>query len=163
MAVRALRRRRDVVPRARRRRPRRSSRSIATDGARVMKTIEGFSVECSINKVWTSEALAWAVDEARAGVRRQRLLARVSRRAEYRDARITRIYEGTNEINRMLIPTRLLKQSPEVFSAEAVRRALAEPAATPATFAAEREYVGASQAARRSGCSARHRAATATS
>src|SRR5262249_46750147 len=35
-----------------------------TDGARVMKTIESFSVECSINKVWTSEALAWAVDEA---------------------------------------------------------------------------------------------------
>src|SRR5580765_4633747 len=30
----------------------------------VMKTIEGFAVECSINKVWTSEALAWAVDQA---------------------------------------------------------------------------------------------------
>src|SRR3954470_10930639 len=35
------------------------------DGQLVMKTIEGFSVECSINKVWTSEALAWAVDEGR--------------------------------------------------------------------------------------------------
>src|SRR5262249_33251617 len=34
------------------------------DGARIMKTIEGFAVECSINKVWTSEALAWAVDQA---------------------------------------------------------------------------------------------------
>ena len=33
------------------------------DEARVLKTIEGFSTECSINKVWTSEALAWAVDE----------------------------------------------------------------------------------------------------
>ena len=33
------------------------------DGPLVLKTIEGFSVECSINKVWTSEALAWAVDE----------------------------------------------------------------------------------------------------
>src|SRR5262245_65153627 len=33
------------------------------DGQRVMKTIEGFAVECSINKVWTSEAPAWAVDE----------------------------------------------------------------------------------------------------
>ena len=84
------------------------------DGPRVLKTIEGFAVECSINKVWTSEALAWAVDEGAAGLRRQRLLARVpGSSAMYRDARITRIYEGTNEINRMLIPTRLLKQSPE--------------------------------------------------
>ena len=34
------------------------------DSPRVLKTIEGFAVECSINKVWTSEALACAVDEA---------------------------------------------------------------------------------------------------
>jgi alkylation response protein AidB-like acyl-CoA dehydrogenase len=87
------------------------------DGPVVLKTIEGFSVECSINKVWTSEALAWAVDEAVQvfggnGYSREFPVERM-----YRDARITRIYEGTNEINRMLIPTRLLKQSPAVFSA----------------------------------------------
>src|SRR4030095_10387796 len=80
------------------------------DGALVMKTIEGFSTECSINKVWTSEALAWAVDEGVQvfggnGYSREFPLERM-----YRDARITRIYEGTNEINRMLVPTRLLKQ-----------------------------------------------------
>ena len=34
------------------------------DSERALKTIEGFAVECSINKVWTSEALAFAVDEA---------------------------------------------------------------------------------------------------
>jgi alkylation response protein AidB-like acyl-CoA dehydrogenase len=100
------------------------------DGQRVMKTIEGFAVECSINKVWTSEALAWAVDEGVQvfggnGYSREFPLERM-----YRDARITRIYEGTNEINRMLIPGRLLKQSPESFSGEAGRAALEPSAAT---------------------------------
>jgi alkylation response protein AidB-like acyl-CoA dehydrogenase len=108
----------------------------------VMKTIEGFAVECSINKVWTSEALAWAVDEAVQvfggnGYSREFPVERM-----YRDARITRIYEGTNEINRMLIPMRLLKQLPEVFSGHAARRAF-EDRSAPATgpFAIERDAV----------------------
>jgi alkylation response protein AidB-like acyl-CoA dehydrogenase len=80
------------------------------DNARVLKTIEAFAVECSINKVWTSEALAYVVDEAVQvfggnGYSREFPVERA-----YRDARITRIYEGTNEINRLIIPTRLLKQ-----------------------------------------------------
>jgi len=107
------------------------------DGQRVMKTIEGFAVECSINKVWTSEALAWAVDEGVQvfggnGYSREFPLERM-----YRDARITRIYEGTNEINRMLIPGRLLKQSPEAFTADAARSALGSqqgPAASQPSF-----------------------------
>ena len=95
------------------------------DGPLVLKTIEGFSVECSINKVWTSEALAWAVDEGLQvfggnGYSREFPLERM-----YRDARITRIYEGTNEINRMLVPSRLLKQQPQLFNAEGARAALA--------------------------------------
>jgi alkylation response protein AidB-like acyl-CoA dehydrogenase len=94
------------------------------DGPRVLKTIEGFSVECSINKVWTSEALAWAVDEGVQvfggnGYSREFPLERM-----YRDARITRIYEGTNEINRMLVPTRLLKQQPALFNAAGAMAAL---------------------------------------
>ena len=113
------------------------------DGPLVLKTIEGFSVECSINKVWTSEALAWAVDEGVQvfggnGYSREFPLERM-----YRDARITRIYEGTNEINRMLVPTRLLKQQPQLFSAEGARAALAEalPVPSPKPLASEREYV----------------------
>ena len=113
------------------------------DGALVMKTIEGFSTECSINKVWTSEALAWAVDEGVQvfggnGYSREFPLERM-----YRDARITRIYEGTNEINRMLVPTRLLKQSPALFTPEAARRALEQPAAElpRSPLGAEREFV----------------------
>jgi hypothetical protein len=114
------------------------------DGPLVLKTIEGFSTECSINKVWTSEALAWAVDEGIQvfggnGYSREFPLERM-----YRDARITRIYEGTNEINRMLVPTRLLKQSPDRFTAAAAREALTaqSPAATQSPLATEREFVG---------------------
>jgi alkylation response protein AidB-like acyl-CoA dehydrogenase len=115
------------------------------DGVLVMKTIEGFSVECSINKVWTSEALAWAVDEGIQvfggnGYSREFPLERM-----YRDARITRIYEGTNEINRMLVPTRLLKQSPSLFTDDASRRALEETAGpqshSSSPLSAERELV----------------------
>lgn len=81
------------------------------DGAAVLKTIEAFAVECSINKVATSEALAYVVDEAVQvfggnGYSREFPVERA-----YRDARITRIYEGTNEINRLIIPTRLLKNA----------------------------------------------------
>jgi alkylation response protein AidB-like acyl-CoA dehydrogenase len=81
--------------------------------------IETYAVECSIDKVATSEALAYAVDEAVQvfggnGYSREFPVERA-----YRDARITRIYEGTNEINRLIIPTRLLK----------FRESLLEPAA----------------------------------
>jgi alkylation response protein AidB-like acyl-CoA dehydrogenase len=86
------------------------------DGARVLKIIETFAIECSINKVATSEALAYVVDEAVQvfggnGYSREFPVERA-----YRDARITRIYEGTNEINRLIIPTRLLKNADALLS-----------------------------------------------
>ena len=114
-----------------------------TDGARVMKTIEGFSVECSINKVWTSEALAWAVDEALQVYGGNGYSREFPAERAYRDARITRIYEGTNEINRLLVPTRLLKQSADLFRPETARRALADtPSPVPSgALGNERGYV----------------------
>jgi alkylation response protein AidB-like acyl-CoA dehydrogenase len=83
------------------------------DTEAILKTIESFAVECSINKIWTSEALAYVVDEAVQihggyGYSKEYPVERA-----FRDARITRLYEGTSEINRIIIPPRLLK-SPAV-------------------------------------------------
>jgi len=80
-----------------------------TDASGILKTIESFAVECSINKVWTSEALAFVVDEALQVYGGYGYSKEFPAERAYRDARITRIYEGTNEINRLIIPTRLLK------------------------------------------------------
>jgi len=80
------------------------------DSIAVLKTIEGFAVECSINKVFTSEALAYVVDEALQVFGGNGYSREFPAERAYRDARITRIYEGTNEINRLLIPTRLVKR-----------------------------------------------------
>ena len=131
------------------------------DSTQVLKTIEAFAVECSINKVWTSEMLGYAVDEALQvfggnGYSREFPVERA-----YRDARITRIYEGTNEINRLLIATRLLKQSPGLFTRDGARRALAAPippVASHGVLAAERMLV--SQAKRLAVAALGHAAAT---
>jgi hypothetical protein len=118
------------------------------DSGRVLKIIEGFAVECSINKVWTSESLAYAVDEAVQvfggnGYSREFPVERA-----YRDARITRIYEGTNEINRLIVPTRLLKQAQAPFNASAAHRMLSQPEPrelASARFAAEHALVEAAK------------------
>ena len=66
-----------------------------------LKAIELFSVECAIAKIYGSEILDFVVDEGLQlyggmGFSEEAPMAR-----PYRDARISRIYEGTNEINRM--------------------------------------------------------------
>jgi len=82
------------------------------DAAGVLKTIESFAAECSINKVWTSEALAYVVDEALQVYGGYGYSKEYPAERAYRDARITRLYEGTNEINRLIIPTRMLRTPP---------------------------------------------------
>ena len=120
----------------------------AEDSERVLKVIESFAVECSINKVWTSEALAYVVDEALQTYGGYGYSKEYPAERAYRDARITRIYEGTNEINRLIIPTRLLKHEAtrHLFDGNTARRALAEgdaQTATPSssTLAAERDLL----------------------
>jgi hypothetical protein len=76
-----------------------------------LKTVEEFAVECSIVKVHASEMLGYAVDEGVQihggyGYHQDYAVERA-----YRDARINRIFEGTNEINRLLIPGMLLKRA----------------------------------------------------
>jgi len=79
------------------------------DAPAVLKAIEQFAVECSVNKVFTSETLAYVVDDALQVFGGNGYSREFPAERAYRDARITRIYEGTNEINRMIVATRLLK------------------------------------------------------
>ncbi|MBO0857617.1 MAG: acyl-CoA dehydrogenase family protein [Chloracidobacterium sp.] len=81
----------------------------AGDPMQALKAIEQYAVECSIIKVWTSEALGYVVDETVQVYGGYGYSKDYPAERAYRDARITRIYEGTNEINRMIIPSRLLK------------------------------------------------------
>jgi len=76
---------------------------------RVLKAIESYAVECSINKVWTSEALATVVDESLQVFGGYGYSQEFPAERAFRDARITRIYEGTNEINRLIITTRVMR------------------------------------------------------
>jgi alkylation response protein AidB-like acyl-CoA dehydrogenase len=117
-----------------------------TESELVLKTIEGFAVECSINKVWTSEALAFVVDEALQVYGGYGYSQEFPAERAYRDARITRIYEGTNEINRLIIATRLLRNaathlwSTEIVPVECDR--VVESTGPVATlFSAERELL----------------------
>ena len=83
----------------------------AADPRQALKAIEQYAVECSIIKVWTSEALGWVVDETVQVYGGYGYSQDYPAERAYRDARITRIYEGTNEINRLIIPPRLLKSA----------------------------------------------------
>ena len=81
------------------------------DQARKMQSIEEYAVESSINKVACSEALDYVVDEMVQIFGGYGYSADYPAEKAYRDARINRIFEGTNEINRMLIPGQLLKRA----------------------------------------------------
>lgn len=74
------------------------------------KAIENYSVECAIAKVFCSEVLADVVDEGLQMHGGYGFIQEYPIERAYRDERINRIFEGTNEINRMIIPGTVLKK-----------------------------------------------------
>ena len=76
-----------------------------------LKALEEFAIECSIIKVTTSEDMQICSDEGIQIFGGMGFSEETPMEAAWRDARITRIYEGTNEINRMVCIGMLLKKA----------------------------------------------------
>ncbi|PWK15712.1 acyl-CoA dehydrogenase family protein [Tumebacillus permanentifrigoris] len=99
-----------------------------TDPRVLAKALMEYAIECSICKVFGSETLQATVDESLQlhggyGYMREYRIEQM-----YRDARINRVYEGTNEVNRLLVPGLLIKKASAgaLPVSDAIERATAE-------------------------------------
>ncbi|GAA0877435.1 acyl-CoA dehydrogenase family protein [Algoriphagus jejuensis] len=116
-----------------------------------LKGVEAFAIECAIAKIHGSEVLDYTVDQGVQIYGGMGYSAEAPMEKAYRDARISRIYEGTNEINRMLMVGMVLKRAMkgEINLFEPAMAVSAELTAVPSfetidtseLFAAEKEVL----------------------
>jgi len=109
----------------------------ATDGAAALAAFEEYAVEASIAKVAGSEALNYVLDENIQIHGGNGYVHDYPAERHFRDARVNRIFEGTNEINRLLIPGMLIRRAvkgdlPLIPAAKALQEELLGPPSMPA-------------------------------
>ncbi|RPF50358.1 acyl-CoA dehydrogenase family protein [Aquisalibacillus elongatus] len=81
------------------------------EGNEVAKSIAEYAIECSMNKYMATELLDFAADEAVQIHGGYGFMQEYEVERMYRDSRINRIFEGTNEINRMIVPGTFMKKA----------------------------------------------------
>ena len=127
-------------------------RAVENDGSAALAVLEEYAIEASIAKVAGSEALDFALDENIQIHGGNGYVKDYPAERHYRDARVNRIFEGTNEINRLLIPGMLAKRAaknelPIIAAARALQDELLGPPSAAsiddAPLAAERSAVEA--------------------
>ncbi len=108
--------------------------SAANRTQEIQKRIEEYAVECSIIKVWCSEMLDGVVDRMLQLHGGYGYVEEFPAERSYRDARINRIFEGTNEINRLIITGWMMKRAMQGRLAllPAIQRVMDEVMAGPA-------------------------------
>ena len=109
------------------------------DGASVAKAFEEYAVEASIAKVGGTEALDYVLDENVQIHGGNGFVTDYPAERYYRDARVNRIFEGTNEINRMLIPGMLIRRAlkgdlPLIAAAKKLQDEVMSPSVPGASF-----------------------------
>jgi alkylation response protein AidB-like acyl-CoA dehydrogenase len=109
----------------------------ASDGSASLAVLEEYAIEASIAKVAGSEVLDYVLDENIQVHGGNGFVKDYPAERHYRDARVNRIFEGTNEINRLLIPGMLAKRAvkgdvPIIAAARALQDELLGPPGMPA-------------------------------
>ncbi|HLH38500.1 MAG TPA: acyl-CoA dehydrogenase family protein [Bryobacteraceae bacterium] len=116
-------------------------------GKQMLKAVEEFAAECSFVKVFASEALDYVVDEGVQIHGGYGFHQDYAVEHAYRDSRINRIFEGTNEINRLLATGMMLKRAqkgllPLVEAAAKLQAEILNPPTGPADIVANAKQIG---------------------